>query len=216
MGEILQNYWVSVMEFLPNLIIALFVFIIGWFAAIAVGKVVSGILYRLRFNEFFSGEKWEQAMKKADIRINPSVFLGDVMKWVVFVFAIWATLEILDFAQFAEFMAAIVLYLPNVIMAIIFFVVAVMVGEFLSKMAIAGTERTDFPYSKTVGLMVKVAIWIFVGFAILVQLEIAKELILAMFNGMIAFLVIAGGISFGLGGQDAAKKFIERIKKMVK
>lgn len=204
------------MLFLPSLVAAIFVFILGWFVALAVGKIIAGLLYRLKFNEFFETPKWEKAMEKAEIRINPSEFLGDVIKWVIFIVVIWLTVGILGFVQFAEFMADIVAYLPNVLIAALIFVVAVMIGDFLGKAVIATSEKSDFPYSKTAGVIVRVAIWVFAGFAILVQLGIATELLLAVFYGLIAFFVIAGGISFGLGGKDVAGKFIEKVKKQVK
>jgi len=216
MGRVVESFWESFMLFLPNLVGALFVFIIGWFVALASGKIIAGLLYRLKFNDFFVGEKWEKAMKKAEIRINPSEFLGNIVKWVIFIIVIWMTVGILGLDQFARFMTDVVAYLPNVIVAALIFVVAVMIGDFLAKMAIAATEKSDFPYSITVGAMVKFAIWIFAAFAILVQLGIARELLLTVFNGLIAFLVIAGGLSFGLGGQDAAAKVIDKIKKKVK
>ncbi len=216
MGRVFETFWENFMLFLPSLIAALFVFILGWFIALAVGKIIAGILYRLKFNEFFESEKWAKAMQKAEIRINPSEFLGDVIKWVIFIIVIWMTVGILGFTQFAEFMSDVVSYLPNVLIATLIFVVAVMIGEFLAKVVIAATEKSDFPYSKTAGVLVKIAIWVFAGFAIFVQLGIATELLLAVFYGMVAFLVIAGGLSFGLGGQEAAKKFIDRVKKMIR
>ncbi len=216
MGRVFETFWENFMLFLPSLVAALFVFIVGWFVALAFGKVIAGILYRLKFNEFFEGEKWEKAMKKAEIKINPAEFLGNVIKWVIFIVVIWLTVGILGLDQFAHFMSDVVNYLPNVIVATLIFVVAVMIGEFFAKMVIATTERSDFPYAVTAGAMVKVAIWVFAGFAILVQLGIAKELLLASFYGMVAFFVIAGGISFGLGGKEAAAKFIDKMKKQVK
>jgi len=216
MGRVFETFWENFMLFLPSLVAALFVFIIGWFVALAVGKITSGILYRLKFNEFFESDKWKKAMEKAEININPSEFLGAIVKWVIFIVVIWLTVGILGLEQFSDFMASVVGYLPNVIVAALIFVVAVMIGDFLSKMVVAATERTEIPYAKTVGAMVKVAIWVFAGFAILVQLGIATELLLAAFYGIVAFLVIAGGISFGLGGQDAAKRLIDRVKKSMK
>ncbi len=216
MGRVFETFWENFMLFLPSLVAALFVFIVGWFVALAFGKVIAGILYRLKFNDFFEGEKWEKAIKKAEIRINPAEFLGNVIKWVIFIVVIWLTVGILGLDQFAYFMSDVVNYLPNVLVATLIFVVAVMIGDFLAKMVIAATERSDFPYAVTAGSMVKVAIWVFAGFAILVQLGIARELLLAVFYGMVAFFVIAGGISFGLGGKDAATKFIDKMKKQIK
>ncbi len=216
MGRVFETFWENFMLFLPSLVAALFVFIVGWFIALASGKIVAGLLYRLKFNEFFEGEKWEKAMQKAEIRLNPSEFLGNVIKWVIFIIVIWMTVGILGLSQFAEFMTDVVAYLPNVIVATLIFVVAIMIGDFLSKLVIAATERSDFPYSVTAGALVKVAIWVFASFAILVQLGIARELLLVAFQGLVYFFVIAGGLSFGLGGKDAATKFIDRMKKKIK
>ncbi len=216
MGRVFETFWENFMLFLPSLIAALFVFILGWFIALAIGKLVAGILYRLKFNEFFAGDKWKKAMEKAEIRINPSEFLGAVTKWVIFLVVVWLTVGILGLEQFSEFMESVVGYLPNVIVAALIFVVAVMIGEFLSKMVIAATERSDVPYAKTLGVLVKVSIWVFAAFAILVQLGIAQELLVIAFQGIVAFFVIAGGLSFGLGGQEAAGKLIQRIKKSMK
>ncbi len=216
MGRVFETSWENFILFLPNLVIALFVFIVGWFAALALGKIVEGILYRLKFNVFFEGKQWEEAMKKADIRINPSEFLGSITKWIIFIVVIGWTVGILGISQFAEFMDDIIAYLPSVVAAMLIFVVAVMIGDFFSKMVVATTEKSKFPYAKTAGALAKVAIWVFAGFAIFVQLGIAKELLLAAFYGLIAFFALAGGLSFGLGGKEAAAKFIERIKKDLK
>lgn len=215
-GRIFETFWENFMFFLPNLIAALFVFILGWFVALAVGKITAGLLYRLKFNDFFENEKWTKAMEKAEITINPSAFLGNVVKWVIFIIVLWMTVGILGFSQFANFMNDVVAYLPNVLIATLIFVVAVMIADFLGKIVIASTERSDFPYSKTAGMIVKVAIWVFAGFAILVQLGIATELLLTVFYGIVGFFVLAGGLSFGLGGKDVAEKVIEKAKKKIK
>ncbi len=216
MGELLESFITDFMTFFPKFIVALLIFVLGWFISLAAGKIFAGLLYRLKFNSFFTGEKWEKAMQKAEIRINPSDFLGDIVKWVIFIFIIWLTVGVLGLNQFANFMEDVVSYLPNVIIATLIFIVAVMISEFFAKMVIAATEKSEFPYPRSAGMIIKVAIWVFAGFAILVQLGIAEQLLLTVFQGIIAFLVIAGGLSFGLGGQDAAKQFIAKMKKMIK
>ncbi len=216
MGEVFKTFWLDFVSFLPDLLFALLIFIVGWFIALATGKVISGLLYKLKFNDFFQGKEWDDAMKKADIRINPSQFIGNVVKWVAFIFVIDFTVQRLGIDEFTVFMGRVVAYLPNLIVALLIFVVAVMIGEFLSKMAVLTAEKSEFPYSKTIGAIVRFAIWIYAGFAILVQLQIVEELNVILFQGIVAFLVIAGGLSFGLGGQDAAKQVINRIKKMLK
>jgi len=215
-GSPIERFWENFILFLPELLLALIILVIGWFFALAVGKITSNILYRLKFNSFFEGEKWEEAFKKAEIKINPSEFIGSIVKWVLILVVLWLAAERLAFHEFAVLMNNIVGYLPNVIVAVLIFVAAVMVADFLAKMVMVATEKADFPYSKTTGAIVKVSIWFFAIFAILIHLGIASELLLALFYGIVAFLAIAGGLSFGLGGKDAAQKFIEEMKKKVK
>jgi hypothetical protein len=212
----LVDFWDGFVNFIPNLTGALIVLIVGWITAIVVGKIIGGILYRLKFNEPFKGEKWDKAMEQANININPSDFLGKVAKWVVFVLVIWIVADILNLEQVTIFVGKIIDYIPNVIAATLIFIIAVIIGELLSKLVIATVEKSEFPYSRLFGTVVKVAIWIVATIAILVELGVAEELLMILFSGLVAFLVIALGLSFGLGGKDAAAKFIETIKKSIK
>ncbi len=212
----LAEFWDAFIGFLPNITGALIVLIIGWIAAIAIGKIIAGILYRLKFNEPFKGEKWDKAMEQASIDINPSDFLGKVAKWITFILVIWIVVDILKLEKVSDFVENIVAYIPNVVAATIILIIAVMIGEVLSKLVVATAGKSEFPYSKLSGTVVKVSVWVFATIAILIQLGIAEELLMVLFSGIVAFLVIAGGIAFGLGGKDAAAKLIEDIKKSMK
>jgi len=212
----LEGFWESFLAFIPNLIGALIVFIIGWFFAVGVGKLVAGILTKLKFNSFFESESWLDAMEKADIELDVSQFIGAIVKWILIIVALWLSVDILGFTQFAELMEEIVAYLPNVIVAALIFVVAVMVADFLSKIIVATTEKADFVHTQLAGAIVKWAIWLFAIFAILIQLEIASELLETLFQGLVYMIAIAGGLAFGLGGKDAAANMIKKMKDSFK
>lgn len=211
-----ESFWVGFLSFLPALVGAVAVFILGWFFAIGMGKITAGVLHKIKFNSFFENKKWKEAMDKAEMKVDPSEFLGTLVKWILTIVVIWMAVEILGFNEFALFMKDVVAYLPNVIVAALIFVVAVMVADFLAKIIMATTEKVDFPYAKFAGAIVKTAIWVFALFAILIQLGIARELMLAMFYGLIALVSLAGGLAFGLGGREAASEFIKDVKKKLK
>lgn len=211
-----EGFWVSFLNFLPSLVGAILIFVLGWFVAIGIGKLISGILHKMKFNDFFEGKGWKDAMDKAEVKVNPSEFFGSLVKWILIVVFLWIAIDILGFDQFAAFMQDVVIYLPNVIVAVFIFVLAVMLADLLAKIVMATTDKAGFPYSKFTGTIVKTSIWIFAIFAILIQLGIAREMILAIFYGLIALLALAGGLSFGIGGKDAAAKLIEDIKKKIK
>ena len=212
----LEGFWESFLAFLPSLVGAILVFIIGWFFAVGVGKLVAGILTKLKFNSFFESESWVDAMDKADMDLDISQFIGAIVKWILIIVVLWISVDILGFSQFAELMGDIVAYLPNVIVAALIFVVAVMVADFLSKIMVATTERADFVHTGLAGAIVKWGIWLFAIFAILIQLGIANELLETLFEGLVYMIAIAGGLAFGLGGQDAAKEMISKMKDSFK
>lgn len=214
--EPLEGFWESFLLFLPSLIGSILVFIIGWFFAVGVGKLVAGILTKLKFNSFFESESWSNAMEKADMELDVSQFIGAIVKWILTIVVLWVSVDMLGFSQFAELMGDIVAYLPNVIVAALIFVIAVMVADFLSKIMVATTEKADFVHTGLAGAIVKWAIWFFAIFAILIQLGIANELLETLFEGLIYMIAIAGGLAFGLGGQDAAREMISKMKDSFK
>lgn len=211
----LQELWQGFLKFTPKIIGALIAVIIGWFVAIAVGKLATEVLRRIKFDKLFEKGVWKDALSKAKWKVDPSGFIGAIVKWVIFIVFLKAAVEILGLREFAIFMGDIVKWLPNLIVAAAIFVVAVIVADYLPKIIRAAAESVKIKYSYFIEKVVKAAIWIFALLAILIQLGIAEELFMTLFTGFVAFLVIAGGLAFGLGGKDVAADFLHDLKKKV-
>jgi len=212
----LQDLWMRFLEFTPKLIGALIVLIIGWFVAVGVGKLVSEVLRRIKFDKLFEKGVWKTALSKAKWKVDPSGFIGAIVKWVIFIAILVPAVEILGFSQFAYFIARIAAWLPNVVVAAAIFIVAVIVSDYFPKIIRAGSESLRIGYGHLLEGVIKWSIWIFASLAILIQLGIARELIMTLFTGFVAFLVIAGGLAFGLGGKDAAAELLNDLKGKLK
>lgn len=211
--QALVQLWESFLLYIPNLVMGLLLLIFGWFIAHGLGKLVSEILKKMKFDNLFAKEGWKEAMQKAKINLDASAFVGSIVKWMVYIIFIWAAVGAFGLTYFSQFMTEILNYIPNVIVAALIFVVAVIFADFLSKIIVVATEKVNFKFTSFAGEIVKLAIWIFAIFAILIQLGIAKELIVTLFTGIVALIVIAGGIAFGLGGQELAKDILKDVKK---
>ena len=214
--QALQSLWIGFLAFLPKFIGAIIVFLIGWFIAIGIGKLVAEILKRLRFNRIFEKGGWKEALEKAEWKVDASQFVGAICKWILVIVFLSAAVEILGFVQFAGFLTKVLGYLPNVIVAAAIFVVAVIVADLLEKVVRAGVEGIRVGYGHLVGVIIRWSIWVFAMLAILLQLGIAKELILTLFSGVVALLVISGGIAFGLGGKEIATGILQDLRKKLK
>ena len=211
----LQNLWQGFLVFIPKLIGGLIVFIVGWFIAVWIGKLVAEILKRLRLDRVFEKSKWEGAMTKADFKMKMSEFIGAVVKWVLVIVFLLAAVEIWGMTQFASFLQAIVNWLPNVVVAAAIFVVAVIVGDFAGKLVEAVVGKMGIGYVKLVGGIVKGSIWVFAILTILSQLGVASRIIEIVVTGFVALIVVSGALAFGLGGKDLAKEILQNLRRKV-
>ncbi len=208
--------WVDFLSFLPILILGLFILLFGWFFSVGIGKIVSEVLRKAKLDDVFNKEGWKEAMDKAKIHISASQFIGSIIKWIFFIIFLWATLSTWGLNHFANFMERIIEYIPNVVVASLIFVVAVILADFLAKIIVAATEKAKFTYTHLAGEIVRWSIWVFALFAVLIELGIAQELLLTLFTGIIALIVIAGGIAFGLGGKEVAEDVLKDLRKKLK
>lgn len=206
----------QIVPFVIKLIAAFAIFAIGVFVASLVGVAVTNILRKLKFNRLFEKGTWKEALEKAEIKIDASQFIGAIFKWVLVVVALLAAVDILGLSEFAGFLGSVLAYLPNVVVAALIFVVAVILADIVEKVVRATIEGAKFGMGHIAGAIVKWAIWIFAIFAILGQLKVAPDIVNALVYGFVALLVIAGGLAFGLGGKDIAAEVLEELKKKVK
>ena len=209
----LQNLWQGFLTFIPTLIGAIIVFIIGWFISVGIGKLVAEVLIRIKFNKLFEKTGWKQTLEKAELKVNAAEFIGAIAKWVLVIVFLLAAVEILGFVQFAAFLKSILAYLPNVIVATLILVVTVILVDIVEKVVRTAVEGVKVGYGHLVSVMIKWSIWIFAVLAILHQLGIARPFMETLFTGFVAMLVISLGIAFGLGGKDVAAEILQDLKK---
>jgi len=212
----LQNLVEGFLVFIPQLIIAVIVFIVGWFIAVWGGRFVSEVLNKLKFDVIFEKTKWEEALEKAEFKMKMSDFIGGIVKWILAIVFLAISVEILGLTQFAVFLKAIANWLPNLIIAVAIFVVAVILADFSEKLVKAVVGKMEIKNISLIGSIVKGAIWVFAILAILSQLGIAEEIIRILIGGFVALIVISCSIAFGLGGKDLAREFLEDLRDTLK
>jgi len=211
--QALQNLWQGFLNFIPTLIGAILVFIVGWFIAIAIGKLVAEILKRIKFDRLFEKGAWKATLEKAELKISASEFIGAIFKWVLIIVFLQVAVGILGWMQFAVLLGKVIGYLPNVIVAALIFVVAVVVADIVEKVVVAAAEGAKFAYTHLAGAIVKWSIWIFAILAILRQLIIVPELVEVLFKALVYGIVAMLVISFGLGGKEVATEILQNLKK---
>ena len=212
----LLNLWQGLLGALPIVLGAIIVFVIGWFVSVGIGKLFTEILKKAKFNQLFDKGAWKTAFDKAEIKVDASNFVGAIVKWVFVIVFLLAAVDILGLREFAGFLRSVLAYLPNVIVAVLIFVVTVIVVDIVEKLVRVTVESVKIGYGAMVSAVIKWSIWFFAILTILYQLGVARPFMETLFTGLVAMLVIALGLSFGLGGKDVAADILQNLKRKLK
>lgn len=209
----LDSIWLSFIGFLPTLLAALIVFIVGWLIAIALGKLVNRLIKIIKLDFLLTKIGFRQALAKARLGLDSGKFFEELVKWFFIVVFLMAASDILGLYQVTEFLKRILYYVPNIVIAIIIMLAAVIVANFLQKLVRASVQAANLQAAGFLSGLTKWAVLVFGFVAALMQLGIAAALINTLMIGLVGMLALAGGLAFGLGGKDHAAKFLEKLRR---
>lgn len=211
-----QSILEGVVSFIPGLVVAVIIILIGWLIGAALSKVVEQILKAIKIDAALTSAGLDKVVNKGGFKLNSGKFLGELVKWFVIVVFLVAAFDVLGLTQVNDFLRGVVIgYLPQVIAAVLILLIAVVVGEAMRKVVIASAKAADLQSSNLMGSVTKWAIWIFAALAALFQLGIAATFIQTLFTGAVIALALALGLSFGLGGQDAAREYVAKLRSEI-
>lgn len=211
-----QNVLKGVMEFIPQLIIALVIFLFGWLIGAALSKVISQVIRSIKLDKMLESAGLNDLMKRIGVKLDSGKFLGELVKWFVIVVFLMAAFDILGLSQVNNFLQGVVIgYIPQVIAAVLILLVAVVIADVLQKTVIASARAARMSSASFLGSVTKWSIWVFAVLAALFQLGIGATFIQTFFTGVIVAISLAFGLSFGLGGKDAAARYIEKVRSEI-
>jgi len=202
----------AVGNFIPLLIGAVVVFLIGWIVAVALGTLVEQVIRALRVDAALQKLEVEKALERGGVRLNTGAFVGALVRWFIIIVFLLAAANILGLTQVSVFLSQVLAYLPNVVVAALIIIIAAKIAEVVERSVRASLEAAGLR-GAFVGVMSRWAIWVFAVVAALLQLGVATILIQTLITGLVAMLALAFGLSFGLGGKDAASSAIDRMRR---
>lgn len=212
-----QDLWLGVVAFVPNIIVAIIILLVGWVIGALLGRVVSQITNSLNVDRALRSTGLDEVMNKAGFELNSGRFLGGLVKWFVIVAFLVAALDVLHLTQVNDFLAQVVLlYLPRVIVAVLILLVAALIAEAMHGVVVGGAKAAEVKYANFLGRATKWAIWTFAILVALYQLGVAGAFVQTLFTGFVVAVSLAFGLAFGLGGKEVAGKYLEKVSKEIK
>lgn len=217
LNESLINMWFGFINFIPVLLGAIIIFLIGWLVGKLVGKAIAHLFEAAKINKLFESAGFDRFAEKFGMKFSVGTLFGVIVKWFIILVFLITSLEIIGLTQVNDFLRQTVLYyLPKVVIAALVLIIASIIADAMKKLIHASAQAASLKSANMLGSIALYAIWIFAFIIALSELGIASAFMQILFTGFIAALAIALGLAFGLGGRDAASRAIDKISDDMK
>ncbi len=209
----LKNIWFGIANFMPTLLAAIVLVAVGLVIGSIFFKLVGNLVKFAKIDNALRAAGFDKVVEKSGMSLDSGYFLGKLVEWFVVVAFLVAAFDVLGLKQVTTFLSDVVLgYLPQVMVAALIIIIAAIVAEAAQKIVVGSARAAGIKSVNFAGALAKWAVWIFAILASIMQLGIAVSFINTLFTGIVIAISLALGLAFGLGGQDAAARYIEKVK----
>jgi hypothetical protein len=209
--SVISSFFTGVALYFPQFIAGLFILIIGLIVAAIIKQVVLG------FFSLVNVEKWLKDMKVKtdfDISVWPQM-IAELLRWVVLILFLVAAVETWGIRSVGNVLNQLLLYLPNVFVAVVMGLVGIVVGNLVSDLVRHSAKSMGAHAAGSLSTLARYSIFVFTLLLVLHQLGVAADLIRILFTGIVVMIALAGGLAFGLGGQETAKDILNGLRERI-
>jgi len=205
-GNSLENGLTKVFDYVPQVLGALLLLIVGYLVAKVLQSVVRGVLHKVKFDQALQSSPAGTMINRAVE--SPSGATGKLTFWLVFLGFLSMAIAALNLPLLNELIASIYAYLPHVVVAVVIFLVA----SAVSAAAVAFVQRVmgGTPTAKLVSAVVPTLTMSIAVFMILNELMIAEEIVIITYTALIGAAALGLALAFGLGGRQHAAQLLDK------
>ncbi|MBN2265619.1 MAG: hypothetical protein JW775_07385 [Candidatus Aminicenantes bacterium] len=200
----------KIVAFLPGLLTGVLVFAAGLLVAWLVKLLVARIVRLFKLDAVFARSGVTEALEKMSVRDTPAKLIGRTFYWLVaFIFFILA-LKVMKVPVIDQLLEKLLLYLPNVFVALIILAIGWLLGNFLGRAVLIASVNAGVRVSSLLSRGVKGVVMLFAFVMAFEQLGIGRNTMVAAFAIAFGGAVLALALAFGLGGKDLARTYLEK------
>ena len=198
---------------IPRIIGFVVVLIVGWIIASLLARGVEALLHAVRFNDLARRSGFADFVQKMGVNDDASGVIASVVKWFVRLITLVVAFDTLGLPAVSGVLQQLLLWLPNLIVALVVLVLGGIAANALSQLVRGATAGAGFSNPEVLATVTKAAVWGFAVVVALTQLGIATTLINTLVIGLVGALSLATGLAFGLGGRDRAAQLLDTMAR---
>lgn len=207
-----QSALALLFEFVPRLLGFLVILLIGWIVASALAKAVTFLLRKVGFDRISDRVGLSRLGQQAGIKMDAADILGKLVYWFLFLIFLVPAVNALGLTTVSDLLGRVIGYLPNVFVAILVLFLGTLAATLVADIVRGASASSRVGNPNLFSNIARYAILGFVAIIALEQLGIATSLLNILFTAIVGAAALATGLAFGLGGQDTARKYLDRTE----
>lgn len=209
-NQTLGRFYDMLQQFLPHLLAMLIIIVAGWIVAIVLKIIARRLMTLSRVKSLSEGSGITELLKKADMP-PAAELLGRLVFWVVWIGFLLLGLDALEIPELQAEISHLFLFLPQIFIAILVFVVGLLAANFFSRAALLAAINASLPSARLVSGLVRFLIILLTITMALEQLALAQRTVLITFTIAFGAVMLGLALAFGIGGRTVAQNMLERI-----
>ncbi len=209
----LLSFFAQISAFLPKLLGALLILVIGTIIARGLRWTVTKALGLIAFDTIIEKVNIDKYLAKAGVSKKPSELVAGLIYLVIMLAIYVAFFNSLGLEVISDLLNKVIVFLPNVLVASLIMVVGFYLADFVKDIVVAAVKVTAVEKPELFGNIASAAVFFIAGTIALTQLNVGTEIITSIVSAVFGALALALGISFGLGGKDWAASIIAKYLK---
>lgn len=193
---------------IPRIVGFLVILAIGWTVASVLARGVGALLRAVKFDQLAKRSGFADLIHKMGIRSESSAFIGLMAKWFVRLITLVVAFDALGVPAVSDVLRQLLLWLPNLAVAVVILVVAGVVANALASVVRGAIAKAGIARPNVLAAIVRGAVLAFGVLVALNQVGVATSLINILFMAIVGAAALATGLAFGLGGRDAAARIV--------
>jgi hypothetical protein len=211
--EPFQKFYEKLILFLPNFLSSIVILVAGIALGFLLKNLFSRIFRIIGLDKVSDRSGAAELIKKGGLKDTVSVLLARLIGWLTVIIFAGISMSALNVPAVEGLLEKFFLYLPNIFVAAMILLFGYLLGNFFGRTALIASVNAGVKFSSIIGKSVKYLILILSATMALEQLGIGKGTIVIAFAIIFGGIVLALAISFGLGGKDLAKDYLEKKVK---
>lgn len=191
----LENGWSttlveSIASFIPNLALAIIVWVVAWFIAKMIKLGVHFVLKKMKLDEFSERLRIEEFLRNANFKGGFSLIIASIVFWLIYLFGINIAFNILGLDVISNLISDLIAYIPNLFVAVLIVLVGTFVAKFMKDLTDGATATAKIK-SKWLGQIVYVIIMLFVIVTALKQAQVDISVLAENINTIVMGIMLA-------------------------